>query len=129
MLSAMTDADSTSPPTDAPIHHLAMPGDWAAAFDTGEYRMSTRGSTIDDVGFIHCSTRAQVEATANRFYRDVEQLVVLTIDPATVGSPIRYEPPEPGSDQLFPHIYGPLPISAVVDATFWIRGPQRWSLT
>ena len=127
MLSAMTDAASTSP-SDRPLHHLAIPADWAAAFDAGSYRMSTRGLTLDDVGFIHCSTREQVEATANRFYGDVEQLVLLTIDPAAVGAPIRYEPPEPGSDQLFPHIYGPLPISAVTDATFWMRGPTGWSL-
>ena len=55
--------------------------------------MSTRGLTIDDVGFIHCSTRDQVESTANRFYADVDQLVVLTIDQPAVGSPIRFEPP------------------------------------
>lgn len=112
-----------------PIHHLAMPDDWAAAFEGGEYRMSTRGLTIDDVGFMHCSTRAQVESTANLFYADVDQLVLLTIDQSLVDSPIRFEPPEPGSDLLFPHIYGPLPISAVVDATFWIRSESGWSLT
>jgi glutathione S-transferase len=128
MLSAMTDADSSTPPLDGPIHHLAMPDDWAAAFDTGEYRMSTRGLTIDDVGFIHCSTRSQVESTANRFYGDLDRLVLLTIDPAVVDAPIRFEPPEPGSDELFPHIYGPLPISAVVDAAFWMRSSAAWSL-
>ena len=113
---------------DGPIHHLALPDDWAAAFATGEYAMSTRGVTLEQEGFIHCSTRDQVEATANRFYGDVEQLVVLTIDPRAVPSPIRFEPPVPGSDVLFPHIYGPLPIAAVRDATFWIRGADGWNL-
>ena len=75
--------------------------------------MSTRGVTLEQEGFIHCSTRDQVEATANRFYGDVPQLVVLTIDPRAVPSPIRFEPPAPGSADLFPHIYGPLPIAAV----------------
>src|SRR4051795_3502691 len=110
-----------SPPdARAPIHHLALPEDWAAAFAVGEYRMSTRGLTFDDVGFIHCSTRDQVEATANRFYGDLDQLVVLTIDQSLVASPIRFEPPTADSTELFPHVYGPLPIAAVTDATFWI---------
>ncbi len=118
----------STPEGHAPIHHLAMPDDWAAAFTVGEYRMSTRGLTIDDVGFMHCSTRDQVEATANLFYADVGQLVLLTIDPSKVGSPIRFEPPSADSSQLFPHIYGPLPIAAVVDAAFWIRSAAAWSL-
>ena len=113
---------------DGPIHHLALPDDWAAAFTTGEYRMSTRGVTLEQEGFIHCSTRDQVEATANRFYGDIPQLVVLTIDQDAVLSPIRFEPPAPGSTELFPHIYGPLPIAAVRDATFWIRSDAGWTL-
>lgn len=111
-----------------PIHHLALPDDWAAAFLTGEYLISTRGMTVDEVGFMHCSTRTQIERTANTFYADVEQLVLLTIDQRLVPSPIRFEAPSPSSDDLFPHIYGPLPISAVVDATFWIRSGSGWSL-
>ena len=109
-----------------------MPDDWAAAFQTGEYRMSTRGMTLDEVGFIHLSTRAQVEGTANRFYADVDQLVLLTVDAVKVPSKIAWEPPSPDSDALFPHIYGPLPISAVVAATFWLRTIDEsgagWSL-
>jgi glutathione S-transferase len=106
---------------DQPLFHAAMPDDWAAAFQTGEYTMSTRGQTLDDVGFIHCSTREQVEATANRFYADVDQLVLLTVDPLKVPSRIEWEPPAPGVDTLFPHIYGPLPVSAVVSTNFWLR--------
>lgn len=114
--------------SDDPIFHLALPSDWAAAFTSGEYTMSTRGMTLDEVGFIHCSTRAQVEATANRFYADLAELVVLTIDPLLVGAEIRWEPPEPGGDELFPHLYGPLPIGAVNDTRFWIRRPAGWTL-
>ncbi len=127
---------STNPPSGdpphgestGPLHHLALPDDWAAAFTTGEYRMSTRGLTIDDVGYIHCSTPAQVESTANRFYGDLQQLVLLTIDPVRVPSAIVFEPPMQGSDDLFPHIYGPIPIEAVIDTRFWIRSSAAWSL-
>lgn len=106
---------------DQPLFHAAMPNDWAAAFSTGEYTMSTRGQTLDDVGFIHLSTREQVESTANRFYADVDQLVLLTIDPLKVPSEIRWESPAPSVDVLFPHVYGPLPISAVITTNFWFR--------
>lgn len=121
------------PTRDQPLFHAAMPDDWAAAFETGEYTMSTRGQTLDDVGFIHLSTRTQVEGTANRFYADVDQLVLLTVDPRAVPSEIKWEPPSPESDVLFPHIYGPLPIPAVVAATFWFRTIDEtgagWSLS
>jgi len=119
----MTDA------RDQPIFHMALPDDWATAFGTGEYRMSTRGVTLEQEGFIHCSTREQIEDTANRFYADLDQLVLLTVDPALVPSAIVWEPPAPDLDVLFPHIYGALPVAAVNLAAVWMRPPDSpWSL-
>ncbi len=124
----MTDGRSDSN-ADEPMFHIALPQDWAAAFTLGEYAVSTRGLSLDDVGFIHCSTAEQIEATANRFYGDLTELVVLTIDPAAVPSDVLWEPPAPGVDELFPHIYGPLPISAVNMHRFWTRDdPAAWRL-
>ena len=111
---------------DAPIFHIALPEDWAAAFTFGEYAVSTRGMSLDEVGFIHCSTAAQTDATANRFYGDVNELVLLTIDPVAVPSEIVWEPPAPDVDELFPHVYGPLPIAAVNLASFWTRSGPKW---
>ena len=120
---------ATNTPTgDEPIFHLAIPSEWAAAFADGEYRSSTRGTSLEQVGFIHCSTRDQIEATANRFYGDLEHLVLLTIDQQLVPSEIRFEAPEPHSELLFPHIYGPLPVSAVNLASSWTRAAASWSL-
>jgi len=117
---------------DQPIFHAAMPDDWARAFEDGSYTTSTRGMTVDEVGFIHASTRAQVEGVANRFYADVDELVLLTIDPLKVSHEIKWEPSAPGADELFPHIYGPLDISAVVLAQYWLRtidaNGAGWSL-
>jgi uncharacterized protein (DUF952 family) len=118
-------SSTPSPPT---IFHLAMPDDWAAAFTAGDYRVSTRGMTLDEVGFIHCSTEEQIEATANRFYADVDALVVLSIAIDRVPAPVVFEPPAAGVDELFPHIYGALPVAAVTDATFWMRGAAGWTL-
>lgn len=113
---------------DDPIFHLALPEDWQGAFETGEYRWSTRGQTLDAVGFIHCSTAVQIEAAANRFYGDLSHLVLLTIDPVAVNSEVLWEPPAPGVNELFPHIYGPLPIAAVNMTTMWTRKGEGWIL-
>jgi len=116
---------------DERIYHVALDGDWTEAQNTGEYRTSTRGARLEDVGFIHASFRNQVERIGAFLYGDVdEELVVLVIDAARVHIPIKTEVLE-GGDEAFPHIYGPLPIDAVVavlsahanaDATFTVEG-------
>lgn len=108
------------------VFHMALPDEWAAAFATGSYEMSTRGVTLAEQGFIHCSRLDQVETVANRFYGDVSELVLLTIDVAAAGAPVIDEPAAPGSNEVYPHLYGALPIAAVIDATFWVREHDRW---
>lgn len=64
------------------------------------------------MGFIHCSFATQVETVANLFYRDRDDVLLLTIDPEQLTSPLRVEAVV-GTGQEFPHIYGPLPAGAV----------------
>jgi uncharacterized protein (DUF952 family) len=96
----------------AELFHLADRGEWQAAVEAGEYRVSTRGVTLAEQGFIHCSLRHQVRGVAEAIFSDADDLVLLVIDSGLVAAPIRYEVPEPGAD-AYPHIYGPLPVSAV----------------
>jgi uncharacterized protein (DUF952 family) len=71
--------------------------------------------TFDREGFIHCSTREQLLHVANRIApRDIP-LVLLVIDTTRVPHKIIYENLE-GGDTLFPHIYGLLPLDAVMKA-------------
>lgn len=96
--------------------HLALRRDWEGAAAVGEYRVSSLGLTLEQQGFIHLSLPHQLAGVAARFYAEVdEDLVVLEIDPDAVGSPVVLEPGAPGSDDLFPHLYGPLPTSAVAE--------------
>ena len=95
------------------IYHLALAEDWRAAKDSGEYRRSTRGLCLEQVGFIHASGAHQVEATFRRFYADAEAVVLLTVDPGSLDAPVRWEV-APDSDELFPHIYGSLPVGSVL---------------
>ena len=105
----------------ARVFHVALPDDWVTAQRSGEYTTSTRGRTLAEEGFIHCSFPDQVEEIANRYYADLDELVVLTVDPLLLGSEITVEEPFPGAPQRYPHVYAPIPVSAVVDATAWHR--------
>ena len=97
------------------IFHVALRSDWDEAVRAGGvYAISTRGLTLDQVGFIHCSFRYQVEGIRELIYGDVpDALVVLEIDPSRLRSEVRVENLD-GGEELFPHIYGPLPVDAVV---------------
>ena len=88
------------------IYHLALPEDWDAAQQSGTYEMSTRGAPLASVGFIHASYQHQVEGVANEFYADVDELVLLTIDPDAVGSSVVDESPtdDPGRRALSSHL-------------------------
>jgi uncharacterized protein (DUF952 family) len=96
------------------LFHIALAEDWAAAQATGEYVTSTRGRTLAEEGFIHCSFADQVDATAARFYADVEDAVVLRIDPRRLTSRVEVEDLF-GTGERFPHVYGPIPVTAVID--------------
>jgi glutathione S-transferase len=104
------------------LYHLALEHDWQDARRQGLYCQSTRGKSLAEVGFIHACWSHQVEPTWRRFYADGPALRLLMIDPAPLVAaaiPLRAEP-APDSGELFPHIYGPLPVAAV-------RLAQRWS--
>jgi uncharacterized protein (DUF952 family) len=105
------------------IYHIAVERDWACAAQTGEYRVSTRGKTLDEQGFIHASDAHQVAGVANVIYRQDDGLVVLEIDVARLRSEVRYEG-VPDSSELFPHIYGPINVDAVLAILPLTRGPD-----
>jgi uncharacterized protein (DUF952 family) len=102
------------------LYHIALPADWESARGSGTYATSTRGVTLVEEGFIHCSRPHQVEATANRFYGDIDEVVLLTIDEAALDVAVVDEDLY-GTGESFPHVYGPIPVNAVVDARPWTR--------
>ena len=111
------------------LYHIATAADWDQAQRDGEYRTSTRGRSLSEEGFIHASTAAQVLPVANAVYADEPQdLVLLVLDTGRIGAEIRREP-VPGWADPFPHIYGPLEVTAVVQAVPMEReaaGSFRW---
>lgn len=88
------------------IYHIALSDAWEAANLSGEYV----ADSISTEGFIHCSTKEQVERSMNRFFAGRDEVLLLAIDPERLKSELKYEPAH-GED--FPHIYGPLNVDAV----------------
>jgi uncharacterized protein (DUF952 family) len=99
------------------ILHLIDRDVWLASGDLGVHPPS-----LATEGFAHCSTAAQMVGVADRFYRGTPNLVLLVIDPDRLTSELRWEPPAhpdgtPAkvTDPLFPHVFGPIDVAAVVD--------------
>ncbi|CAN5371946.1 DUF952 domain-containing protein [soil metagenome] len=82
--------------------------EWTGIVEAGAYG----GSAVDLAdGYIHLSTEGQFAETAGKHYSGREGLMSLTVDLATLGDTVVWEPSRGG--QLFPHIYGLLPVAAV----------------
>jgi uncharacterized protein (DUF952 family)/uridine phosphorylase len=91
------------------IFHITSSAAWKAAGASGAYHIDS----LDDEGFIHCSTMSQVLGPANELFRGQEGLVLLCIDPAKVEAEIVYERCFE-SVRAYPHIYGTLNTDAVL---------------
>jgi len=106
------------------LYHLALSDDWQAArAANADYRIATRGQTLEEVGFIHLSAAHQLAATAARFYGDLQPgaVTLLIIDPVRLqeaGLELRHEPAA-DTGERFPHLYGPLPLAAVLHSEAW----------
>jgi uncharacterized protein (DUF952 family) len=93
------------------IYTLVRRADWAAAEAAGAYR----GSDDDRRdGYLHFSTAAQLRATAAKHRRGEADLLIVEADVATLGDALRFEPASGTRPGLFPHLYGPLPMAAVL---------------
>ena len=85
---------------------------WAAAEAGGQFT----GSAVDVAdGFIHFSTALQAPETAARHFAAEEGLLLVAVDAELLDVRLRWEPSRGGD--LFPHLYGVLPLSAVA----WVK--------
>lgn len=98
--------------------HLCTVDEWQQAQKSGE----RRPPSLADVGFVHMSSPEQVHLPANRIYQGRTDLVMLWCEPSRLGAEVLWEPGVPGDPEsmLFPHLYGPLPISAVTSVTSYL---------
>ncbi len=65
---------------------------------------------------------------ADARFSGARDLVLLAVAVDRLAVPLRYEPGDPGSDELFPHLYGPLAPDAVVEVLPLVEGPGGFAL-
>ncbi len=91
------------------VYKIASAALWRQAQDRGRFD----GAPIDiEDGFIHFSTATQVEETAAKHFPGRDDLLLIAVDAKRLGDGLRFEPSRGGA--LFPHLYAPLPLDAVV---------------
>jgi uncharacterized protein (DUF952 family) len=91
-------------------YKICAASDWERAVAAGAYA----GAPVDIAdGYIHLSTAAQIGDTLRRHFAGRAGLVLVAIDLGKLGDTVRWEPSRGGD--LFPHIYGPLPIIAAIE--------------
>ena len=90
------------------LYRIAEMRDWEAAQTSGYFA----SADLTAEGFIHCCTAQQLTAVANRYYQGQEALLLLEIDETQVHAPITWEDLT-NAGQLFPHVYGHIPLAAV----------------
>jgi uncharacterized protein (DUF952 family)/N-acetylglutamate synthase-like GNAT family acetyltransferase len=100
------------------ILHLLSRDSWVEAQAHGQLI----APSVATEGFAHCSTEHQMVDVANKYYRGTSNMVLLNIDPTKLTSVLKFEPPAhlDGSpalphEPLFPHIYGPINLNAVIE--------------
>ena len=100
------------------ILHLLSHESWVEAQALGQLI----APSVATEGFAHCSTEHQMVDVANKYYRGTSNMVLLNVDPTKLTSELKFEPPAhiDGSpalphEPLFPHIYGPINLDAVIE--------------
>jgi uncharacterized protein (DUF952 family) len=96
------------------IFKICHAAEWRGAGD--EYAGSAKDRAD---GFLHFSTAEQLAGTLARYYADTDDLVLVAVDAEALGAALKYEASRDGA--LFPHLYAPLPVSAVR----WVRPITR----
>ncbi len=108
------------------VYHCSVVDDWEDAQRSGSYTISSQGRTLHQEGFIHAAYAEQVPGVLQRHYADEPgPMCLLTVDPDRVGCAVVAENLT-GGVELFPHIYGPIPLDAVVAITPLVRKDDGW---
>ena len=80
--------------------------------DAARARGSWTSANFASEGFIHASPYEQLERVANKHYRQKSDVRIVCVQSDQLTSELRWEP---AAGSLYPHIYGPLNLNAIVD--------------
>lgn len=94
------------------IYKISPRALWQEAEEKGVFE----GAPIDHAdGYIHFSTAEQAVETAEKHFRGQDDLLLIAVDPAKLGTALKFKPSRGGA--LFPHLYAPLTMEAVI----WVK--------
>lgn len=94
--------------TDLFAYKLLTDDQWKSWKESGTFT----GAPIDIAdGYIHLSAREQARETGEKYFGDVDPLMLVMVDLVALGDSVIWEPSRGGA--LFPHVYEPIPMSAV----------------
>ncbi|MFK7852965.1 MAG: DUF952 domain-containing protein [Granulosicoccus sp.] len=106
------------------IYHIARSPDLQKRLSTDDYRCAS----LKDEGFIHCCDQHQLAGVVNRYYQGVDELDLLMIDVDKLSCALIHENTVGGSE-LFPHVYGPIDASAIIEIIpFGLQSTERLGL-
>lgn len=101
------------------IYKIVPEALWREAERTGHFA----GAPVDLAdGFIHFSTAEQVRETAAKHFAGQADLLLVAVESDRLGEALRYEPSRGGD--LFPHLYGALPVASVRSVERLELGPD-----
>ena len=101
------------------IYHMCKRAEWEAARVSGSYAGSSQDAAD---GFIHFSGAEQIVTSAAKHRTGQRDLVIIEVDAPALGTALRWEPSRDG--QLFPHLFGKLPVEAVRRVAALPLGPD-----
>lgn len=90
------------------IYHIVLPEDWENFKDKDFYE----AESLQTEGFIHCSFAAQLETVLQRYYKDTEKVLILTIETEKLESKLVAETST--NNENYPHIYGRINRDAII---------------
>lgn len=108
------------------IFHLVTESDWKACTRDGQYTPRR----FDADGFVHCVGDRETAAriVAAYFSTVTEPVLLVHLDETKLDARLEWEAPAPPDGKAhahheggarFPHVYGPLPLSAVTKVEPW----------
>lgn len=90
-------------------YKILTPEQWQAFENTGVFS----GAPVDLAdGYIHLSAQEQLQGTLEKHFAGLAPLVIAEVDLEALGDSVRWEVSRGGA--LFPHVYAPLPLSAIL---------------
>jgi uncharacterized protein (DUF952 family) len=91
------------------IYHIVLPEVWEKFKNEKFYE----AESLRAEGFIHCSFAEQIETVLQRYYKDAEKVLILSVEAGKLTSELVNEPST--NNEIYPHIYGKINHEAIVE--------------